>query len=111
MLETKPDKRFARHTGLMIVGLIIAAFIGTGFCFAAVEHHSTGLWIVVGVLIGGVAVCGIGYSTWIFRYYRCPQCHCHLRPESGPRTKPLRIHYHCEHCDTIWDSGITWGGE
>jgi hypothetical protein len=34
-----------------------------------------------------------------------------LRPERGPRTKPLRIRYHCKHCDTIWDSGITWGGE
>ncbi len=111
MPETKPDNLFASHMRFMIIGLIAAALVGAGFCFAASERHSTGLWIVVGAFIGVVALGGVSYSAWIFRYYRCPQCHCRLRPEPGPRTKPLRIRYHCGHCDTIWDSGITWGGE
>jgi len=111
MPETKPDKRFESHTSFMIIGLAIAALVGAAVCFAAVERHSTSLWVVLGVLTAGIALAGIGYSAWIFRCYRCPQCHSRLRPERGNRTTPLRIRYHCEQCDTIWDSGITWGGE
>src|SRR5689334_2159886 len=111
MPETKPDKRFTIQKGFIFVGFIVAALVGAGLCVAAAELHSTALWIAVGVLIGCAALGGICYSVWIFRYYRCPQCHCRLRPEPGPRTRPLRIRYHCKHCDAIWDSGITWGGE
>lgn len=106
MPQTKPDQRFASHVGMMLGGLAIAALVGIVLCTLAAQRGSTGLWIAVGVLIGCVALSGLAYSAWIFRCYRCPQCHCRLRPEPG-----ARLRYHCDRCDTIWDSGITWGGE
>lgn len=82
MPATKPDKRFVSHIKFMVIGLLVAALIGAVVCFAADQRHSTSLWVVVGLMIGGIALAGIGYSIWVFRYYRCPQCHCHLRPGS-----------------------------
>ena len=111
MPQTKPDKRFESHTSVMIVAMVITTLTGAVLIALAARSGSTVLWIAVGSMIGFVALGGIAYSAWIFCYYRCPGCRCRLRPEPGPRTSPLRIRYHCERCDIIWDSGITWGGE
>jgi hypothetical protein len=111
MPETKPDKRFQRNFGILMAGFGVAVFVAVPICCAASTRESTDLWFVVIVLIAAVALGGIAYSVWIFQYYRCPQCRASLRPEPGERNKPLRIRYHCKQCDTIWDSGITWGAD
>ena len=111
MPPTKPDPRFESHTGFIIAVMTTAALSGAVLCAVADRNHSTAGWVAVGALIGSIGLGGIGYSAWIFRYYRCPGCRCRLRPQDGPKSSPLRIRYHYKQCDVIWDSGITWGGE
>ena len=111
MPQTKPDKRFERYNGFLIFGLMIAGLVAVPIMFAADKFHSTVLWVVLGILISSVAAAGFWYSAWIFRYYRCPQCHSRLHPEPGPSNAPLPIRYHCPQCDVIWESGMNFGGE
>jgi len=100
MPQTKPDERLERHVVVMVC-LVPVLVLGGPF--------------LGGIAIGAITVCvglyGIAWSIWVFRYYRCPGCHRRLRPDPRVATEPLKIRYHCQQCDTIWDSGITWGNE
>jgi hypothetical protein len=70
MPQTRLDKKIRTRAGIVVVSMFVAALAGAAICIAAVQRHSIGLWIEVGILIGAIAVPGIGYSIWIIDCYR-----------------------------------------
>jgi len=59
-------------------------------------------------LIGVPFIVACGLAIYYFGFRRCPQCYRRLvvrQDMFGPTQ--FRVVYDCEHCQIIWDSGLT----
>ena len=103
----KPDRLFRRRHSINFVAFGVP-FVLVGLFAIYAFRQGRSDWFI--------GACGIGFVVGLAGLirqqrqssrYHCPQCGS-LLPYS-PQGEQKHIHFHCTHCDIVWETGMMGG--